>query len=46
VKEQNEHWRKMEEIKKKEFYREAVKQRKDEMVEEKKNKTLWHLEKI
>jgi len=36
----------MEEIKKKEFYRDAVKKRNNEIIEEKKNKTLWRLDKI
>ena len=34
------------EIRKKEYYREAVKRRNMEILEEKKNKTLWKLEKI
>lgn len=40
------HKRKLDEITKKEFYRDVVKQRNNQMIEEKKNKTLWRLEKI
>ena len=46
LKEMQEHQRKLEDIKKKEFYRDAVKQRNNELIEEKKNRTLWRLEKI
>jgi hypothetical protein len=38
--------KKLEEIKRKEFYRDAVKQRNNELVDEKKGKALWRLEKI
>jgi hypothetical protein len=41
-----EHQKRLEEIKKKEFYRDAVKKRNNDILEEKKNKTLWRLEKI
>ena len=40
------HQKRLEDIKKKEFYRDSVKQRNNELLEEKKNKTLWRLEKI
>ena len=40
------HQKKLDEIKKKEFYRDTVKQRNNELIEEKKNKALWKLEKI
>lgn len=37
---------KIEKIKRKEFYRDIVKKRNHDVIEEKKNKTLWRLEKI
>lgn len=40
------HSKKLDEIKKKQYYRENVIKRNNEIVEEKKNKTLWRLEKI
>lgn len=36
----------MDDIKKKEFYRDVVRKRNNDIIEEKKNKTLWKLEKI
>lgn len=36
----------IESLKKKEFYRDAVKKRNFDILEEKKSKTLWKLEKI
>jgi hypothetical protein len=36
----------LDEIKKKEFYRDTVRKRNNDIIEEKKNKTLWKLEKI
>jgi hypothetical protein len=46
LREHLDHQKRLEEIKKKEFYRDAVKQRNNEFIEEKKSKTLWKLEKI
>ena len=46
LEELEEHMKKMQRIKKKEYYREAVKKKNMEILEEKKNKTLWRLEKI
>jgi hypothetical protein len=40
------HQKKLEDIKKKEFYRDTVRKRNNDILEEKKNKTLWRLEKI
>lgn len=40
------HQKRLEEIKKKEFYRDAVRRRNADIIDEKKNKTLWKLEKI
>lgn len=40
------HQKRLEEIKKKEFYRDAVKKRNNDILEERKQKTLWRLEKL
>lgn len=40
------HNKKIEDIKRKQFYRDTVVQRNATLLEEKKNKTLWKLEKI
>ena len=38
--------KKLEESKKREYYRETVKKRNIDLIEEKKNRTIWKLEKI
>ena len=38
--------KKLQDIKKKEYYSQVVKKKNMEIMEEKKNKTLWRLEKI
>ena len=38
--------KKLEESKRKDYYRENVKKRNQDLIEEKKSKTLWKLEKI
>lgn len=40
------HSKKLDAIKKKQYYRENVLKRNNEIIEEKKTKTLWKLEKI
>lgn len=46
MKEQEEYQKRLYDIKRKEFYRDSVIKRNNDIIEERKNKTLWRLERI